>query len=112
MPKPVIDGVGPNLKKSGTSHIWIYGENLAEHDTVEIKTPIGTTWTGTLKKPDPPTGGAGIKQKARVDLSPKAKGKTPVVDEDFADITVTVTNQASPPLTSDEKEDEAMIDGP
>jgi hypothetical protein len=106
MPAPRIIGVGPNLFTNKKSKIWICGEGLAEGDIVKVVS-AGYEWEGEVKKVD---AGAG-KQRAQIDLKiPRKKKTDEEVDEDFAEITVTVTNGNGE--ESEPAEDGTVIDGP
>jgi hypothetical protein len=94
MAKREIKGFAGMLKLRGKSPVWIGGLNIAERDKVRIVSSNGNIWEGNLGRPIFRPGGA---PKARTIVEYKGDGSSadeftikPLVDEDIADLTVTV----------------------
>jgi hypothetical protein len=102
-----IDGIGPNLKKSGNTFVGVFGEDLKKGYKVVIETG-GNRWTGEIFKDPKVTSTGKHKAVAKVSFA----GPITRSDEDFEAITVTVTNTAPTPPVTATGTDDAVVDAP
>jgi len=86
MAKREIKGFAGMLNLRTRSNVWLYGVNLEQKDTVQIESKGGRKWTGEIKAKVQRTS-----DDAKCRASMKLEtDKAPVIDEDIADLTVTV----------------------
>ena len=116
MPVPNILRAGPALNRRGQTILWIVGDNLDDVRDVIIEA-AGERWriVGRVSGPVPTTNEMHQKIAVRVvhmrrDRECDQAEDEPHSDDDFAAMTVTITNDVG--ATTETLEDEALIDGP
>ncbi len=123
MAVPEVYGVGPTLRRSGKSELWIVGKNLSNLRAGDgvIIVANGERWK-IHKASDPiPTSDGNEKIHVRVKWAGIVRSAAPAADDDapggsdddLAGLTVTVTNATDETVTVDETvAGDAVIDGP